>query len=80
MTKKEQFAKVRAILVDKGENDLVAFIDHEVELLTAKNSRRSKLMLTAWRLNKSPRKFRSCASKKVGKLRRSVSVSAKKTP
>lgn len=41
MTKKEQFAKVRAILAEKGENDLVAFIDHEVELLTAKNSRRS---------------------------------------
>ena len=41
ITKKEQFAKVRAILVENGENDLVAFIDHEVELLTAKNSRRS---------------------------------------
>ena len=40
-TKKEQFAKVRAILAEKGETALVAFIDHEVELLTAKNSRRS---------------------------------------
>ena len=36
ITKKEYFAQLREIVIDKPE--LVAFIDHEVELLTRKNS------------------------------------------
>lgn len=36
MTKKEYFAQIREIVVDNEE--LVAFIDHEIELLTRKNS------------------------------------------
>ena len=42
VTKKEQYAKIRAILAQDNANDeLVAFIDHEVELLTKKNASRS---------------------------------------
>ena len=36
ITKKEYFAQLREIVIDRPE--LVAFIDHEVELLTRKNS------------------------------------------
>lgn len=36
LTKKDYFAQLREIVIDRPE--LVAFIDHEVELLTRKNS------------------------------------------
>lgn len=36
ITKREYFAQLREIVIDRPE--LVAFIDHEVELLTRKNS------------------------------------------
>ena len=36
LTKKDYFAQLREIVIDRPE--LVAFIDHEVELLTKKNS------------------------------------------
>ena len=35
MTKKEYFAEIRAIVADR--EDLVAFVDHEVELLSKKS-------------------------------------------
>ena len=40
ITKKEYFAQLREMVIDKPE--LVAFIDHEVELLTRKNSGNSQ--------------------------------------
>lgn len=40
ITKKEMYAKLREVVVDNAE--LVAFIDHEVELLTKKNSAKKK--------------------------------------
>ena len=40
LTKKEYFAQLREIVKDNAE--LVAFIDHEVELLTRKNSGNSQ--------------------------------------
>lgn len=36
VTKRERFAQLRAIVIDNAE--LVAFIDHEIELLNKKNS------------------------------------------
>lgn len=39
MTKRENYAKIREIVKDNAE--LVAFIDHEVELLDKKNSAKS---------------------------------------
>lgn len=39
MTKRENYNAIRAIVSDNAE--LVAFIDHELELLDRKNSRRS---------------------------------------
>lgn len=39
MTKRENYNAIRAIVADNAE--LVAFIDHELELLDKKNSRRS---------------------------------------
>ena len=36
LTKKEYFAKIRAIVIDNP--DLVSFVDHEIELLEKKNS------------------------------------------
>ena len=40
MTKKDYFAQLREVV--KGNAELVAFIDHEVELLTRKNSGNSQ--------------------------------------
>lgn len=40
-TKKEYYNDIRDILVEKEENELVAFVDHELELLTKKNASRS---------------------------------------
>ena len=40
LTKKDYFAQLREIVIDRPE--LVAFIDHEVELLTRKNSGNSQ--------------------------------------
>lgn len=39
MTKRENYTAIRAIVIDNPE--LVAFIDHELELLDKKNSKRS---------------------------------------
>lgn len=39
MTKRENYNALRAIVADNAE--LVAFIDHEIELLNKKNARRS---------------------------------------
>ena len=39
MTKRENYTALRAIVIDNPE--LVAFIDHELELLDKKNSKRS---------------------------------------
>lgn len=39
MTKRESYAKIREIVKDNAE--LVAFVDHEVELLDKKNSTKS---------------------------------------
>lgn len=42
MTKRDYFNAIRAILAEDNKNDsLVAFIDHEVELLNKKNATRS---------------------------------------
>lgn len=38
MTKKENFAQLRTIAIASNRQDLVDFIDHEVELITKKNS------------------------------------------
>lgn len=39
MTKRENFAEIRAIVESVGRADLVAFVDHEVDLLTKKNAK-----------------------------------------
>ena len=41
VTKEMQFKAIKAILEEKGETELVAFVDHEIELVRKKNSRRS---------------------------------------
>lgn len=40
-TKREYYNEIRSILEEKEETDLVAFVDHELELLTKKNAARS---------------------------------------
>lgn len=40
MTKKEMFAEIRAIVIDNAE--MVAFIDHEIELLNRKSNGKRK--------------------------------------
>ena len=40
MTKREMFAIIRSAMIDNA--DVVAFVDHEVELLDKKNSRAKK--------------------------------------
>lgn len=37
MTKRQNFAEIRAIVESVGRADLVAFVDHETELLDRKN-------------------------------------------
>lgn len=39
MTKRENFAEIRAIVEKAGRADLVAFCDHETELLSKKNAK-----------------------------------------
>lgn len=39
MTKRENFAEIRAIVESVGRADLVAFVDHETELLSKKNAK-----------------------------------------
>ena len=41
VTKEMQFKAIKAILEEKGETKLVAFIEHEIELVRKKNSRKS---------------------------------------
>jgi len=41
MTKRENFAALRALAVTANDENLIAFIDHEVELLNKKNSYKS---------------------------------------
>jgi hypothetical protein len=41
MTKRENFAALRTLAVNANDENLVAFIDHEVELLNKKNSYKS---------------------------------------
>ena len=41
MTKRENFAELRKLAVASKNEELVAFIDHEVELLNKKNSYKS---------------------------------------
>ncbi len=36
MTKKENFSAIREVLVTEGFDELVAFVDHEIELLSKK--------------------------------------------
>lgn len=48
-TKKECFAELREIVVEK--KDLVEFIDHEIELLEKKNSSKSKAEIAAEKVN-----------------------------
>jgi len=46
MTKRENYAAIRSILVANGNTDLVAFVDHEVELLDKKNKAPKKATRT----------------------------------
>lgn len=41
MTKKENFAALRTLAVNANDENLIAFIDHEIELLNKKNSYKS---------------------------------------
>jgi hypothetical protein len=43
ITKRDRYAEMREILKDIGREDLVGFIDHEVELLDKKNAGKSKV-------------------------------------
>ena len=51
MTKRENFAVLRTMAVSAGNADLVAFIDHEIELLNKKNSYKSSKPTKAQREN-----------------------------
>ena len=51
MTKRENFAVLRTMAVNAGNADLVAFIDHEIELLNKKNSYKSSKPTKAQREN-----------------------------
>lgn len=42
ITKREQFAELKAMAETAGRDDLVEFIDHEIELLAKKSSKRAK--------------------------------------
>lgn len=42
ITKKENFEAIRAILVERGEDELVAVIDHEIELVSKKRNTQTK--------------------------------------
>ena len=42
VTKKENFEAIRAILVERGEDALVAVIDHEIELVSKKRNTQTK--------------------------------------
>jgi hypothetical protein len=46
MTKRENYNAIRTILVAEGKTDLVAFIDHELELLDKKNKAPKKATKT----------------------------------
>lgn len=46
MTKRESYSAIRSILVAQGNTDLVAFVDHEVELLDRKNKAPKKATKT----------------------------------
>ena len=46
MAKRENYAAIRSILVANGNTDLVAFVDHEVELLDKKNKAPKKATRT----------------------------------
>ena len=46
MTKRENYSAIRSILVAHGNADLVAFVDHEVELLDRKNKAPKKATKT----------------------------------
>ena len=41
VTKKDRYAEIRAILKEQGKDELVEFIDHEVELLSKKSTSKS---------------------------------------
>ena len=41
VTKKDRYAEIRAILEELGKDELVEFIDHEVELLSKKSTSKS---------------------------------------
>lgn len=38
ITKRDRYAEIRAILEENGKEELVQFVDHELELLAKKNS------------------------------------------
>ena len=42
VTKKENFEAIRAILVERGEDALVAVMDHEIELVSKKETHKQK--------------------------------------
>ena len=69
LTKKEMFAMVREIVVANGGNNtemLIGFIDHEVELLTRKNTGEKKM--TATQVANEAIKAEILAEMKAGKL------------
>lgn len=69
LTKKEMFAMVREIVIaNGGENTelLIGFIDHEVELLTRKNTGEKKL--TATQVANEAIKAEILAEMEIGKL------------
>ena len=79
MTKREMFAEIRNIVADNAE--MVAFIDHEIELLERKsNSPRSRLRLrlrmTALRLRLSPISLRLTRLRLLRNFRRKSPLSA----
>lgn len=41
MTKRENYTEIRTIVEKLGRNDLVEFVDHEIELLNKKNASKS---------------------------------------
>ena len=67
ITKKTRFAEIREILVAGGHNDLVEFVDKEVELLNRKSAKNGERKATATQLANEMLKAEILMDMEVGK-------------
>lgn len=67
ITKKTRFAEIREILVAGGHNDLVEFVDKEVELLNRKSAKNGERKATAGQLANEGLKAEILVDMEIGK-------------